>query len=65
MKFAKLYNQSRPDRWTSNPALYDLYLGSNFWVAYLNNIASEQSARMNAMENASKNAKEIVEKLNL
>gem|GEM_PF-6597988 len=31
----------------------------------LNNIASEQSARMNAMENASKNAGEILNSLTL
>jgi F-type H+-transporting ATPase subunit gamma len=31
----------------------------------LNNIASEQSARMNAMENASKNAGEILTNLTL
>ena len=37
----------------------------NLWVAFLNNAASEQSARMNAMENASKNAGEIVDKLTL
>ncbi len=65
MKFGRLYNQTRPDKNTSNPALYELYLSSNLWVAFLNNAASEQSARMNAMENASKNAKEIIEKLNL
>jgi ATP synthase F1 gamma subunit len=65
MKFARLYNQARPDKNTSNPALYELYLTSNLWVAFLNNAASEMSARMNAMENASKNAKEIIEKLNL
>lgn len=65
MKFARLYNQKLPDKNTSNPALYELYLTSNLWIAFLNNAASEQSARMNAMENASKNAKEIVEKLNL
>jgi len=65
MKFARLYNQTRPDKSTSNPGLYDLYLTSNLWVAFLNNAASEQSARMNAMENASKNAGEIIQKLNL
>lgn len=65
MKFARLYNQKLPDKNTSNPALYELYLTSNLWVAFLNNAASEQSARMTAMENASKNAREIVEKLNL
>ena len=35
---------------------YDFYLGSIFYHAFLNNTASEQSSRMNAMENASKNA---------
>lgn len=54
-----------PDKNTSNPALYELYLTSNLWVAFLNNAASEQSARMNAMENASKNAKEILGNLKL
>jgi F-type H+-transporting ATPase subunit gamma len=64
-KSLKLYNQQLPDKWTANPALYELYLTSNLYNAYLNNLASEQSARMTAMENASKNAKEIVEKLKL
>lgn len=63
MAFAKLYNQTLPDKNTSNLALYELYLTSNLWVAFLNNAASEQSARMNAMQNASKNAKEIYDKL--
>lgn len=65
MKFMKLYKQSRPDKYTSTPALYDLYLSSNLYQAFLNNAASEQSSRMAAMENASKNAKEIVVKLTL
>ena len=65
MKFSRLYSQKLPDKNTSNPALYELYLTSNLWVAFLNNAASEQSARMSAMENASKNAREIVAKLNL
>jgi len=65
MQFSKLYNQTLPDKNTSNPALYELYLTSNLWVAFLNNAASEQSARMNAMENASKNAKEIFDALTL
>ncbi len=65
MKFGHLYNQTRPDKNTSNPALYDLYIAANLWTALLNNAASEQSARMNAMENASKNAKELVERLTL
>lgn len=65
MKFSRLYSQKLPDKNTSNPSLYELYLTSNLWVAFLNNAASEQSARMNAMENASKNAREIIDKLNL
>jgi len=65
MKYCKLYNMTLPDKNTASPALYELYLTSNLWVAFLNNAASEQSARMNAMENASKNAGEILDKLTL
>lgn len=65
MTYGKKYILNNPDKSTVNPALYDLYLASNIYHALLNNIASEQSARMNAMENASKNAKDIVEKLQL
>jgi F-type H+-transporting ATPase subunit gamma len=65
LKLGKLYTMQYPDRTTGIPALYELYVTSNLWVAFLNNAASEQSARMNAMENASKNAGEIVDKLTL
>jgi|EP00806_Schmidingerella_arcuata_P009085 F-type H+-transporting ATPase subunit gamma len=65
LKFGKTYDMSLPDKNTANPALYELYVTSNLWVAFLHNAASEQSARMNAMENASKNAGEILEKLTL
>lgn len=41
MQFAKLYNQTLPDKNTSNQALYELYLTSNLWVAFLHNAASE------------------------
>ena len=34
---------------------YEFYVSSRLYHAILNNIASEQSSRMNAMENASKN----------
>ena len=44
---------------------YDFYISSMFYHGFLNNIASEQSSRMNAMENASKNAGEILENLTL
>lgn len=65
MQFAKLYNQTLPDKNTSNPCLYELYLTASIWVAFLNSAASEQSARMQAMENASKNAGEILDGLTL
>lgn len=66
VKFGKLYFKAAiPDKNTANPALYELYLTSNLWIAFLNNSASEQSSRMNAMENASKNSREIVDKLTL
>jgi F-type H+-transporting ATPase subunit gamma len=41
MQFSKLYNQTLPDKNTSNPALYELYLTSNIWLAFLNSAASE------------------------
>jgi len=63
MKFGRLYDMKLPDKNTANPALYELYITSNLWVALLNNSCSEMSARMNAMENASKNASEILDKL--
>jgi len=65
MKFQRLYEQKRPDASTANPALYELYIGSNLYHAQLQNAASEQSARMNAMENASSNAAELIEALQL
>jgi len=65
LKFGKLYDMTLPDKNTANPALYELYITSNLWVAFLNNAAAEQSGRMNAMQNASKNAGEIFDKLTL
>ena len=65
MKFQKLYDITIPDNRTSNHALYDLYVASNIYHAQLQNAASEQSARMNAMENASKNAGELIDVLQL
>lgn len=65
MKHMKLYKSPVPDKNSISPAFYDLYISSNLYHAYLNNLASEQSARMTAMENASKNAKELAEKLRL
>ena len=65
MKYQKLYDIEIPDRRTTNHALYDLYVASNLFHAQLQNAASEQSARMTAMENASKNAGELIENLQL
>ena len=65
MKHMKLYKKPLPDKNSMSPALYDLNISSNVYHAYLNNLASEQYARMTAMENAIKNAKELAEKLRL
>jgi len=65
MAFGRLYDTTLPDKNTSNLAMYELYITSNLWVALLNSSCAEQSSRMAAMENASRNAKEIVEKLAL
>jgi F-type H+-transporting ATPase subunit gamma len=59
------YDVSEPDHDISMPAFYELYVASQLYYTLLQNAACEQSARMNAMENASKNAGEIVKALNL
>jgi F-type H+-transporting ATPase subunit gamma len=70
-QFAKRFNRlctydvSEPDSDVSMPYFYELYVASSFHYAMLQNAACEQSARMNAMENASKNAGEILSKLTL
>ena len=45
--------------------LHDFYYGASIYGAYLQSAASEQSARVTAMDNASKNASEMLEKLSL
>lgn len=65
MKFQRLYEMEIPDATTAVPALYELYLSSNLYHAQLQNATSEQSSRMVAMDNASKNAGEMTEKLTL
>uniref|UniRef100_A0A0G4I1I2 ATP synthase subunit gamma, mitochondrial n=1 Tax=Chromera velia CCMP2878 TaxID=1169474 RepID=A0A0G4I1I2_9ALVE len=45
--------------------LIELYLASTLYGAMLDNVASEQSARMSAMDNASKNAGEMLANLTL
>lgn len=57
----KFVTKHDPDNMTQHPDLfYDFYLSTMFYHAFLNNTASETSSRMNAMENASKNAGEIL-----
>jgi len=45
--------------------LHDFYYGATIYGAFLQAAASEQSARVSAMDNASKNASEMLEKLSL
>lgn len=62
----KFVTKHDPDSMSQHSDLfYDFYISSIFYHAILNNVASEQSSRMNAMENASKNAGEILTKLTL
>lgn len=54
-----------PDFPLATEIYYELYLASNIYHAILNNASSEQSARMSAMESASKNCGEMIFKLKL
>ena len=66
VKQGKLYHAiAIPDKNTANPALYELYVAANLWKCFLNNSCSEEGSRMNAMENASKNAGEMKDSLTL
>jgi F-type H+-transporting ATPase subunit gamma len=60
------------DVYTFEPSIYEVwddlhefYFGAVIYSAYLNGATAEQSARMTAMENASKNAGEMIDKLAL
>lgn len=59
------HDTEEPDKDFSKHYYYELYVSGQFYHAVLQNAASEQSSRMNAMENASKNAKEMLQKLTL
>ena len=52
-----------PDYPMASEIFYELYLASTLYNGLLNAAAAETSARMAAMENASKNANEMVGKL--
>ena len=64
-KYVTRHDTSEPEKEFAKQYFYELYTSGQLYHAMLHNAASEQSARMNAMENASKNAKEILEKLRL
>jgi F-type H+-transporting ATPase subunit gamma len=59
------YDLSEPDTEYAKQFFYEFYLASNLYYAMLHNAASEQASRMNAMENATKNAGEIIDALTL
>ena len=59
------YDLSEPDSSLAKDYLFEFYLASNLYYAMLHNSASEQASRMNAMENATKNAGEIIAALTL
>ena len=65
IKFMFRYDTSEPDKEYLKHYLYEFYLSTAVYHAFLNNLASETSSRMNAMENASKNAGELLDKLTL
>ena len=64
-KYVVKHDAEEPDLSHASHFFYEFYVNTMFYNALLNNIACEQSARMNAMENASKNAGEILNSLTL
>ena len=70
-KYVTKHDMSEPDKVSyliqeyAKHYYFDLYFNSQLYYAFLNNNSSEIAARMNAMENATKNAKEIYQKLTL
>lgn len=55
-KYVVRHDPEDADINSTSEFFYEFYVASRLYHAILNNIASEQSSRMNAMENASKNA---------
>lgn len=60
-----VFEVEEPDFPLATEVYYDLYLASSVYHAMLNNASSEQSARMTAMESASKNCGEMIGKLKI
>jgi len=59
------YEAEEPDKNYSMPYYFELYTSSVFYNAFINAIAAEQASKMNAMEGATKNAGEMLDKLTL
>lgn len=64
-KYIVRHDTEEPDKDFSKHYYFELYVATSLYHAVLQNAASEQTARMNAMENASKNAGEMLGKLSL
>jgi len=54
-----------PDQRTILDTLLPLYVNVEIYRALLESVASEHGARMTAMENATKNAKDMIQRLTL
>lgn len=64
-KYLTRHETQEPEKGFSGPFYFELYSSSLVYHALLHSAAVEQSARMSAMENASKNAGELFGKLEL
>lgn len=64
-KYVMRHDTTEPEKDWAKIYFYEFYVASKLYNAMLNGLASEQSARMNAMESASKNAGEMLDKLTL
>lgn len=64
-KYVTRHEAVEPELEYSKNYFFELYMASAVYNALLNSSASEQASRMNVMENASKNAGEILTKLTL
>ena len=65
MKYVNRHEAAEPERSYSEHYLYELYLASSLYHSILNANAVEVSSRMSAMENATKNAGEMLDKITL
>lgn len=57
--------ECEPDKNESMEAMYTFYFASNLYYCLCTTTASEQASRMVAMEGASKNAREMIQKLTI